>query len=84
MSGSIEITDGEIAVAHTKFMKTLQFRGKRYLLDESIMVRVSSEVKQRSERSQSCHFSVVYVRVPGKLLVLIQCSKCSKFSVILI
>ena len=47
-------------------------------------MRVSSEVKQRSERSQRCNFSVAYARVPRKLLVLTQCGKCSKFSVMIV
>ena len=71
-------------MAHTNFMKTLKCLEKKYLLDESTVVRVSSEVKQRSERSQRCNFSVAYARVPGKLLVLTQCGKCSKFSVIIV
>ena len=69
-------------MAHTNFMKTLKCLEKKYLLDESTVVRVSSEVKQRCERSQRCHFSVAYARVPGKLSVLTQCSKFSKRSVI--
>ena len=47
-------------------------------------MRESSEVKQCNEHSQEFHYSVAYARVLGKLLVLTQCSKSSKFSVILI
>ena len=45
-------------------------------------MRVSNEVKQRSDHSQRYHFSVAYDRVPGNLSVLTQCSMFSKRSVI--
>ena len=40
-------------------------------------MRVSSEVKQRSERSQRYHFSVAYARVPEELSALTHSSKFS-------
>ena len=83
MKDSTVVPNGEIIMARTNFMKTLKFLGK-FFFDDITVVRVSSEVKQRSERSQRCHFSVAYARVLGKLSVLTQCSKCSKGSVLLI